>query len=81
MMADYLGWRFEFAIQLVLLVPALVIAHFAIPADLGLYGKESEPVIMDVRNFDFRGSSLLTLAITFLILGLVGFPFFDLNVE
>ena len=70
-MADYLGWRFEFGVQVIPLLIGIVIAYIAIPENLGLYGKDREPVLTAMRNFDFRGSALLTSSITFLILGLV----------
>jgi MFS family permease len=70
-MADLLGWRWEFGVQ----VPLLVIGAFwgaaVVPSDLGLHGKPKESLGEALRAFDLRGSVLLTSAITALILGLV----------
>lgn len=68
-MADHLGWRWEFGVQVIPLVILCAIAHIAIPDDLGLEAKES--FIETLRAFDVMGSLLLTVSITFFILGLV----------
>ncbi|KXX80238.1 Vacuolar basic amino acid transporter 2 [Madurella mycetomatis] len=39
-MADYLGWRWEFGVQVLLLVACLAIAVIVVPPDIGLYWKE-----------------------------------------
>lgn len=69
-MADYLGWRWEFGVQVPLLVLCVAISSYVIPADLGLHSRKRETVLQAMRTFDFRGSILLTTAITTLILGL-----------
>ncbi|KAK0629622.1 major facilitator superfamily domain-containing protein [Bombardia bombarda] len=71
MMADYLGWRWEFGIQVPLVAVSLVIAIVTIPHDLGLYGAKSVSVREAMRTFDFKGSILMSSSVTFLILGLV----------
>ncbi|KAM0344270.1 hypothetical protein ACHAPU_007627 [Fusarium lateritium] len=68
-MADYLGWRMEFMVQVPPLLICMGIAWVAIPDDLGIEG-ERKGVWQALREFDFRGSLLLTTAITFVILGL-----------
>lgn len=68
-MADYLGWRWEFGIQVPPIVLCVAISMITIPHDLGLTAKKAT-FIQAMRSFDFRGSVLLTSAITFLILGL-----------
>ncbi|KAM0563566.1 hypothetical protein ACHAPJ_001290 [Fusarium lateritium] len=68
-MADYLGWRWEFGVQVPPLLICMVVAWIAIPDDLGIEG-ERKGVLQALREFDFRGSLLLTTAITFVILGL-----------
>jgi hypothetical protein len=71
-MADTLGWRWEFGIQLFPLTLCLVTAFFSMPADLGLQGGvKKQTLIQALRGFDFGGSALLTTSTTFLILGLV----------
>lgn len=70
--ADSLGWRWEFGIQVPALVLCLLIAILTLPSNLGLaegVGKKSLWEAMKV--FDYKGSLLLTTSITFLILGLV----------
>lgn len=75
--ADSLGWRWEFGIQVPMLVFVLVLICFSVPRKLGLAaGVEKKTVWEAVKVFDFKGSLLLTTAITFLILGIVGNLFF-----
>ncbi|KAI1757006.1 major facilitator superfamily domain-containing protein [Xylaria castorea] len=72
LLADSLGWRWEFGIQLLPLTLCFAIAVVGMPADLGLQeGKEKQTLVQALRGFDFKGSALLTTSITFLILGLV----------
>lgn len=68
--AEALGWRWEFGVQLPALVLCIIIAIFAIPSDIGCYGPRKS-VGDIIREFDFKGSLLLTVATTFFILGLV----------
>ncbi|CAG9975042.1 unnamed protein product [Clonostachys byssicola] len=68
-MADTLGWRWEFGIQVFPLIICLSIAMFIIPSDLGLQSKGIS-VAQAMGSFDFLGSFLLTTSTTFLILGL-----------
>ncbi|KAF6801173.1 transporter C460.03-like protein 1 [Colletotrichum sojae] len=68
-MADHLGWRWEFGIQVPPLILCCIIAVIAVPSDLGLQGKR-ETFVEAVKAFDFKGSILLTTAITFFVLGL-----------
>jgi len=74
-MADSLGWRWEFGVQVPVLVAGAVLAAVVVPADLGLQGRERETFREALGNFDLRGSLLLTVSVTFLILGLVSFRF------
>ncbi|KAK2010869.1 major facilitator superfamily transporter [Colletotrichum eremochloae] len=68
-MADHLGWRWVFGVQLAPLIICCVIAIIAVPSDLGLVGKR-ESFVQALRAFDFKGSILLTTSITFFVLGL-----------
>lgn len=69
-MADYLGWRWEFGIQVPPLLLCIGISAVTIPNELGLRSSKRETFLQVMKLFDFRGSFLLTSAITFLILGL-----------
>ncbi|KAG6353348.1 hypothetical protein INS49_007520 [Diaporthe citri] len=70
-LAENLGWRAEFGIQVPPLFLCVGISIVTIPGDLGLdVQAHKETVLQAMRQFDFRGSFLLTAAITFLILGL-----------
>ncbi|PSR97696.1 major facilitator superfamily domain-containing protein [Coniella lustricola] len=76
-MADYLGWRWEFGIQVAPLLLCVGVSAVTIPHDLGLSAMAAEPrggrratFVRAMQTFDFKGSLLLTSAITFLILGL-----------
>ncbi|KAK5998431.1 Multidrug resistance protein fnx1 [Cladobotryum mycophilum] len=68
-MADALGWRWEFYVQVPPLLVCIVFAVMAIPPDIGLAGPRKS-VREALRSFDFMGSALLTTTIAFLILGL-----------
>ncbi|KAI0404257.1 MFS general substrate transporter [Xylaria palmicola] len=71
LLADSLGWRWEFGIQLVPLALCYVTAVFSMPADIGLQRRQDNGTLMQaLRGFDFGGSALLTTSTTFLILGL-----------
>ena len=69
-MAEALGWRWEFGVQIPPLLLCIGVASVAIPRDLGIAG-ERKGVWQALREFDAKGSLLLTAAICFLILGLV----------
>ncbi|KAI8632117.1 MFS general substrate transporter [Xylariaceae sp. FL1651] len=68
-LADTLGWRWEFGVQVFPVLLCLATAFFSMPADLGKQ-KKKETLAQAMRAFDFKGSALLTLSTTFLILGL-----------
>jgi hypothetical protein len=70
--ADHLGWRWEFGIQIPFLIICLLIACFTIPRNLGIAeGVKRKTLLEAMKVFDFKGSILLTTSITFLILGIV----------
>lgn len=69
-MADYFGWRWEFGVQVPPLLICMGIATIAIPDDLGIVG-ERKSVWQAIKEFDSKGSLLLTTSITFFILALV----------
>ncbi|KAG9238460.1 major facilitator superfamily transporter [Amylocarpus encephaloides] len=69
--ADHLGWRWEFGIQIPALMACLLLAYFTVPSDLGLRkGTQRKTLWEAMKVFDFKGSLLLTSSTTFLILGL-----------
>lgn len=68
-MADKLGWRWEFGVQVPALVFLFAFTATSIPDDLGLKGKRGTfREAMEI--FDFKGTILLATSTTFLILGL-----------
>lgn len=69
-MADFFGWRWEFGVQVPPVLLCMGIAMVTIPEDLGIQG-ERKRVWQALREFDAKGSLLLTTSITFFILGLV----------
>ncbi len=70
--ADSLGWRWEFGIQVPALAFCILISAYTVPSTLGLsQGAQQKSVMEAMKVFDFKGSILLTTSITFLILGLV----------
>jgi predicted MFS family arabinose efflux permease len=72
-MADYLGWRWEFGVQLAPLLLCICLATLAVPQHLGRQYAD-EDVWQALRTFDFCGLALLTISITSLVLGLVSTP-------
>ncbi|RDW80488.1 hypothetical protein BP5796_05186 [Coleophoma crateriformis] len=69
--ADHLGWRWEFGVQVPALSLCLLIACLTIPKNLGLAeGVKQKNIWEAMKVFDYWGSLLLTTSITFLILGL-----------
>lgn len=73
LIADSLGWRWEFGVQAPFIITCAVVSYFAIPRNLGLLKEGSrEGVFQALKAFDYGGSIALSGSITFLILGLVG---------
>lgn len=69
-MADHLGWRWEFGMQVPALLLCVAVSAFTIPEDLGLLPGKRETVLEALRHFDLLGSFFLMASVTFLILGL-----------
>ncbi|KAH8809107.1 major facilitator superfamily transporter [Xylogone sp. PMI_703] len=68
--ADHLGWRWEFGVQVPAIALCLLIAIVCVPNDLGLVnGAKRKTLWQAMSTFDFGGSFLLTTSLTFLILG------------
>jgi predicted MFS family arabinose efflux permease len=71
-MAESLGWQWEFGVQVPFLVLCIGVASTVIPDDLGLRGSSRKGIWSAMAEFDGTGSFLLAAASTALILGLVG---------
>lgn len=56
--------------RLPFILMCLVLAIMTVPDDLGLHGKQKQPVHEAMKTFDFAGSFLMSTSVTFLILGL-----------
>jgi MFS family permease len=71
-LADTLGWRWEFGIQVPAIALCFVIACFTTPTGLGPnFAKHSNDGLWQtVKGFDLAGSFLLTISVTFLVLAL-----------
>ncbi|KAE8382338.1 major facilitator superfamily domain-containing protein [Aspergillus bertholletiae] len=67
--AETIGWRWEFGVQVPPLLVCLGAASVVIPDNLGVLG-ERESISQVIRGFDALGAFLLTLAVSTLILGL-----------
>lgn len=79
-MAEALGWRWEFGVQVPPLLLCMAMSVIVIPDDIGLQGPR-RGIFDAMRQFDFGGSALLTLSTTTAILGLVSFsPFFIFDI-
>jgi hypothetical protein len=79
-MAEALGWRWEFGVQIPPLLLCLLVSQLSIPSDLGLekplvrgagggvdYGASLRSAF---DGFDFLGATMLAVCIVFFILGL-----------
>lgn len=72
LIADSLGWRWEFGVQVPILALLFLIACLTTPKDLGMSkGQVRKSFGEAIRMFDYKGSLLLTTSVAFLILGLV----------
>lgn len=67
-MAEALGWRWEFGVQVPFQLFVTVLAVFAIPDGIGVQGDKSAWDAL--RSFDIKGSALLTASLAFLIMGI-----------
>lgn len=74
-MAEALGWRWEFGVQVPPLLLCMAMSAVVIPDDIGLQGPR-RGIFDAMRQFDFGGSALLTVSTTTAILGLVSFSLF-----
>lgn len=75
-MAEALGWRWEFGVQVPALLLCMAMSAVVIPDDIGLQGPR-RGILDAMRRFDFTGSALLTVSTTSAILGLVSFIIFE----
>jgi predicted MFS family arabinose efflux permease len=73
-MAETLGWRWEFGVQVPILALCLGITLMVLPRDIGL-PDGSKSVWIALKQFDIKGSMLLAASTTGLILGLVSHYF------
>jgi MFS family permease len=73
-LAETLGWRWEFGIQLPAIALCTVVAYFSTPLELGPMlckkSQASQTFVETLLTFDLAGSALLTSSVTFLILAL-----------
>ncbi|KAM3537971.1 hypothetical protein ARSEF1564_009113 [Beauveria bassiana] len=69
-LAETVGWRWEFGIQVPPLLLIFGASFVAIPDDIGLWGKPAKTVLQALREFDLVGSGLSTATTTALILTL-----------
>jgi MFS family permease len=70
-MAETLGWRWEFGVQVPFVLAVTVIAVVAIPPGIGLHHEPTwKSAWHALRDFDITGSGLLTVSLACLILGI-----------
>ena len=71
-LAETLGWRWEFGIQVPAVFLCVLVAYFTTPSELGpmLCKETSQTFVETLLGFDLAGSTLLTSSVTFLILAL-----------
>ena len=71
-LAESLGWRWEFGIQVPIIIVCFVVVAMTVPPGLGPYlcANSDKGIWHTIRAFDLAGSILLTASVTFLILAL-----------
>jgi MFS family permease len=70
-LADRLGWRWEFGIQIPFIMINLLLILSATPSNLGISDGVAQLGLWDsLKTFDIAGSFLITTSVTFFILGL-----------
>ncbi len=71
-LAEALGWRWEFGIQIPIIIICFVVVAITVPPGLGPYlcSHSDKGIWHTIRGFDLAGSLLLTASVTFLILAL-----------
>lgn len=69
-LAETIGWRWEFGVQVPLLVLVTGVAVIAIPDGIGAQEQSGKSRWAALRKFDTKGSILLTISLAFLILGI-----------
>ncbi|PQE10259.1 major facilitator superfamily transporter protein [Rutstroemia sp. NJR-2017a WRK4] len=67
--ADHLGWRWEFGVQVPGLVICWFVSYFTVPSTLGR-SKEHKTIRDSLKVFDYKGSFFLTSTVTFFILAI-----------
>lgn len=73
-MAEKLGWRWEFGVQLPLLFLLFLLSMVSIPRGLGV--QDSKKTVREaLADFDILGSTLLIVFLSLLILGLASLLF------
>jgi predicted MFS family arabinose efflux permease len=72
MLCDTLGWRWAFGIQIPWIMAFLVATYIVTPDNLGpnLAKAQGKTVWQAFETFDFRGSAVVTITVTSLILGI-----------
>lgn len=79
-LADKLGWRWEFGVQVPILLLCLIGTCVTIPKNLGLAeGIKQKSLMEALKVFDYQGSITLCISLIFLILGLVSLNFCPLS--
>ncbi|KAK5947793.1 hypothetical protein OHC33_011188 [Knufia fluminis] len=71
-LADALGWRWEFGIQVPAIMLALAVAWLTVPGDLGpcLAEREGTGLLRTLRGFDVTGSAAQASSVTLLVVAL-----------
>lgn len=71
-LADTIGWRWEFGVQVPAFIVSFIVACFTVPSELGpcLAKTTNTTVWQNIRQFDLAGSFLLTASVGLLILAL-----------
>jgi MFS family permease len=74
LLAENLGWRWEFGIQVPAIALCVIVAYLKTPPELGPMlrktSQASQSFVETLLSFDLAGSALLTSSVTFLILAL-----------
>jgi MFS family permease len=71
-LAEALGWRWEFGIQIPIIAFCFIVVALTVPPGLGPYlcAKSNKGIWHTILGFDLAGSLLLSASVTFLVLAL-----------
>lgn len=68
-LADHVGWRWEFGLQVPFILACIVIINYTVPGAITSASGSADALVDRFKDFDFAGSLFLTTSLSFLIFG------------